>query len=102
MAGYSAFNDASVRDYQMRTTQWTVGKNFDATGGFGPWLVTADELPPGADGLRVRARLNGTTMQDGDTGDMTFKVARITSYNVCYTKLLRTGASSTSRPPRYS
>ena len=75
VAGYSAFNDASVRDYQMRTTQWTVGKNFDATGGFGPWLVTADELPPGADGLRVRARLNGTTMQDGDTGDMTFKVA---------------------------
>jgi acylpyruvate hydrolase len=46
--GYSCFNDMSVRDYQKRTPQWTIGKNFDATGGFGPVLVTADELPPGA------------------------------------------------------
>jgi acylpyruvate hydrolase len=44
--GYACFNDMSVRDYQKRTTQWTIGKNFDATGGFGPVLVTADELPP--------------------------------------------------------
>jgi len=57
--GYSCFNDMSVRDYQKRTPQWTIGKNFDATGGFGPILVTADELPPGATDLRIQARLNG-------------------------------------------
>jgi len=75
IAGYSIFNDASLRDYQMRTTQWTMGKNFDATGGFGPALVTPDELPPGGDGLRIMSRLNGQTMQDGNTADMVFKVA---------------------------
>lgn len=75
VAGYSIFNDASLRDYQMRTTQWTMGKNFDATGGFGPWLATPDELPPGGDGLRIMTRLNGQTLQDGNTADMVFKVA---------------------------
>lgn len=77
VAGYSAFNDASVRDYQMKTSQWTMGKNFDATGGFGPWLVTPDELPPGGDGLRVKTRLNGRVEQDGTTADMVFKVAEL-------------------------
>ena len=47
VAGYACFNDASVRDYQRRTPQWTIGKNFDATGPFGPVFVTADELPAG-------------------------------------------------------
>ncbi len=75
VAGYSIFNDASLRDYQMKTTQWTMGKNFDATGGFGPFLATPDELPPGGDGLRIMTRLNGQTMQDGNTADMVFKVA---------------------------
>ena len=73
--GYSCFNDMSVRDYQKRTPQWTIGKNFDATGGFGPVLVTADELPPGATGLRIRSRLNGTVMQDANTTDMIWGVA---------------------------
>jgi 2-keto-4-pentenoate hydratase/2-oxohepta-3-ene-1,7-dioic acid hydratase in catechol pathway len=76
VAGYSCFNDASIRDYQMRTAQWTIGKNFDATGGFGPDFVTADELPPGAAGLRIQARLNGKIMQDADTADMMFGVAQ--------------------------
>ncbi len=75
VAGYSIFNDASLRDYQMRTTQWTMGKNFDATGGFGPALATPDELPPGGDGLRIMTRLNGQILQDGNTSDMVFKVA---------------------------
>jgi 2-keto-4-pentenoate hydratase/2-oxohepta-3-ene-1,7-dioic acid hydratase in catechol pathway len=66
----------SVRDYQKRTPQWTIGKNFDATGGFGPVLVTADELPPGATGLRIQSRLNGQIMQDANTSDMVFGVAR--------------------------
>jgi acylpyruvate hydrolase len=73
--GYSCFNDMSVRDYQKRTGQWTIGKNFDATGGFGPVLVTADELPPGATGLRIQSRLNGQVMQDANTSDMIFSVA---------------------------
>ena len=73
--GYSCFNDMSVRDYQKRTPQWTIGKNFDATGGFGPVLVTADELPAGALGLRIQSRLNGQVMQDANTSDMIFSVA---------------------------
>lgn len=73
--GYSCFNDMSVRDYQKRTPQWTIGKNFDATGGFGPVLVTADELPAGAVGLKIQGRLNGEVMQDANTTDMIFNVA---------------------------
>jgi 2-keto-4-pentenoate hydratase/2-oxohepta-3-ene-1,7-dioic acid hydratase in catechol pathway len=67
VAGYSAFNDGSLRDYQRKSTQWTIGKNFDATGGFGPWMVTPDELPIAADGLRIQSRLNGQIMQDANT-----------------------------------
>lgn len=73
--GYSCFNDMSVRDYQKRTPQWTIGKNFDGTGGFGPVLVTADELPPGAKDLKIQGRLNGQVMQDANTSDMIFSVA---------------------------
>ena len=73
--GYSCFNDMSVRDYQKRTPQWTIGKNFDRTGGLGPAVVTADELAPGATGLRIRSRLNGQVMQDANTSDMIFSVA---------------------------
>lgn len=73
--GYSCFNDMSVRDFQKRTPQWTIGKNFDGTGGFGPVLVTADELEPGATGLRIQSRLNGQVMQDANTSDMIWGVA---------------------------
>jgi 2-keto-4-pentenoate hydratase/2-oxohepta-3-ene-1,7-dioic acid hydratase in catechol pathway len=72
--GYACFNDISVRDYQKRTPQWTIGKNFDKTGGFGPFLVTADELPPGGEGLKIRLRLNGELMQDANTVDMIWNV----------------------------
>jgi len=75
VAGYSVFNDASVRDYQLRTSQWTIGKNFDGTGGFGPDVVTADEAPTGARGLRITARLNGQTVQSANTSNMIFDVA---------------------------
>ncbi len=74
---YSVFNDGSVREYQFKTPQWTVGKNFDGTGAFGPWLVTADELPPGASGLRLETRLNGQTVQSANTRDMVFDVASL-------------------------
>lgn len=76
VAGYACFNDGSLRDYQRKSTQWTMGKNFDATGAFGPELVTPDELPEGAHGLRIATRLNGRTLQDGNTSDMIFSVAR--------------------------
>lgn len=79
VAGYSCFNDGSVRDFQRKSTQWTMGKNFDATGGFGPDLVTPDELPAGASGLRIMTRLNGEIMQDSDTADMIFDVATLIS-----------------------
>jgi len=74
IAGYSCFNDASVRDYQRKTAQWTIGKNFDGTGPFGPSMVTPDELPPGAEGLRIQSRLNGKIMQDANTKDFLWNV----------------------------
>jgi 2-keto-4-pentenoate hydratase/2-oxohepta-3-ene-1,7-dioic acid hydratase in catechol pathway len=73
--GYTCFNDMSVRDYQKRTPQWTIGKNFDGTGSLGPELVTADELPAGAEGLRIQGWLNGVLMQDATTSDMIWGVA---------------------------
>lgn len=75
VAGYACFNDGSIRDYQRKTNQWTIGKNFDASGPFGPWLVTPDELPPGAAGLRIQSRLNGKVMQDANTKDFLWDVA---------------------------
>ncbi|TCQ99067.1 fumarylacetoacetate hydrolase family protein [Neorhizobium sp. JUb45] len=77
--GYSVFNDASIRDYQLRTPQWTIGKNFDGTGAFGPALVTADELPLGAAGLSITTRLNGTVVQNANTNDLVFSVAKLIS-----------------------
>jgi acylpyruvate hydrolase len=74
VAGYSLFNDATVRDFQLRTPQWTIGKNFDGTGAFGPWLVTPDAVPPGARGLRIQGRLNGGVMQDSRTDRLIFSV----------------------------
>jgi acylpyruvate hydrolase len=74
VAGYSIFNDATVRDFQLRTPQWTMGKNFDGTGSFGPWLVTPDAVPPGAGGLRIQGRLNGRVMQDARTDQLIFSV----------------------------
>ena len=74
VAGYSLFNDATIRDFQLRTPQWTMGKNFDGTGAFGPWLVTPDAAPPGAHGLRIQGRLNGQIMQDSRTDRLIFGV----------------------------
>lgn len=79
VTGYTLFNDASVRDFQVRTPQWTVGKNFDATGAIGPVFVTADALPPGCAGLRLTTRLNGQVVQDAGIDDMIFDVASLVS-----------------------
>ncbi len=76
VAGYACFNDGTLRDYQRRTPQWTIGKNFDGTGAFGPWLVPAADLPPGATGLKIESRLNGRVMQSDNTGHMVVTVAQ--------------------------
>ena len=80
VAGYACFNDGTLRDYQRRTAQWTIGKNFDGTGGFGPWFVPATDLPPGAAGLRIESRLNGKVMQRDNTKNMLFPVAETLSF----------------------
>jgi len=77
--GYTVANDASLRDFQLRTPQWTLGKNFDATGALGPEIVTADELPAGAAGLAIRTRLNGETVQSSNTRELIFDVADLVS-----------------------
>jgi acylpyruvate hydrolase len=74
--GYTLFNDVSVRDFQRKSSQWMPGKNFDATGPTGPFVVTADALPPGASGLKIMTRVNGETMQHSNTSDMIFSVAK--------------------------
>jgi len=80
VAGYAVFNEASIRDYQIgRGKQWTLGKNFDGTGAFGPEFVTADEIPPGAKGLHLETRLNGKVMQSANTSDLIFDIATLVS-----------------------
>ena len=79
VAGYSICNDASIRDYQFKSAQWTIGKNFDNTGPFGPVFVTSDELPPGAAGLKIQTRLNGVVVQDASTASLIFDVATLVS-----------------------
>jgi 2-keto-4-pentenoate hydratase/2-oxohepta-3-ene-1,7-dioic acid hydratase in catechol pathway len=80
IAGYSCGNEGSVREFQRKTTQWDMGKNFDRTGGFGPFMVTADELPAGGKGLKIATRLNGTTLQSDNTDNMMFPIAETIAY----------------------
>lgn len=77
VAGYTIFNDGSIRDFQLRVNQWTVGKNFDDTGALGPVFVTSEDLPAGARGLKIQTRLNGAVMQDSNTDQLIFDVAEL-------------------------
>ena len=86
IAGYSCYNDGSVRDWQRHTVQWTAGKNFAQTGGFGPWMVTADEIPPGTV-MTLSCRLNGERMQHATTEQMIFKIPKIIEYVSTWTTL---------------
>ena len=79
IAGYSCFNEGSARDWQYHTAQVVPGKNFAKTGGFGPWMVTADEIPD-QQVLDISTVLNGQTMQSANTKDMIFDVATVISY----------------------
>jgi 2-keto-4-pentenoate hydratase/2-oxohepta-3-ene-1,7-dioic acid hydratase in catechol pathway len=86
VAGYACYNDGSVRDWQRHTHQFTPGKNFPLTGGFGPWLVTADEVPD-LDALHLSTRVNGTVVQASGLDHMIFDVPRIVEYCSTFTTL---------------
>ncbi len=77
VVAYSVFNDGSIRDWQFKGPQWTLGKNFDNTGPFGPFLVSADEVPAGGLGLRITTRLNGRVVQDANTNDLIFQIPEL-------------------------
>lgn len=79
VAGYSCFNDGSVRDYQRHTTQFTPGKNFWRSGAFGPWIVTTDDIPD-PHTLAIKTRLNGEELQNSSTGDLLFGVGDLIAY----------------------
>lgn len=79
IAGYSCYNDGSVRDWQVATSQWTPGKNFYKTGGFGPWMVTSDEIAP-AQVMRLQTVLNGQVLQDSTTDKMIHSIPRQIAY----------------------
>ena len=87
IAGYSCYNDGSVRDWQRHTIPWTAGKNFARTGGFGPWMVSADEIPPGTT-LTLSCRLNGERMQHATTEQMIFRIPKIIEYVSAWTTLV--------------
>jgi 2-keto-4-pentenoate hydratase/2-oxohepta-3-ene-1,7-dioic acid hydratase in catechol pathway len=80
VAGFTCANEGSIREFQRHTTQWHMGKNFDATGSLGPWMVTADALPAGAKGLKIESRLNGEVMQSDNTANMMFPLAETIVY----------------------
>ena len=87
IAGYSCYNDGSVRDWQRHTVQWTAGKNFARTGAFGPWMVTADDIAPNTV-LTLSCRLNGQQMQHATTEMMIFKMPRLIEYISTFTTLV--------------
>jgi 2-keto-4-pentenoate hydratase/2-oxohepta-3-ene-1,7-dioic acid hydratase in catechol pathway len=85
--GYTVFNDGSVRDYQRKTHQWTPGKNFDDTGAIGPFVVTPDEVPAGAAGLKIESRVGSEILQSSNTGNMIWSVAQTIATISEYTTL---------------
>jgi 2-keto-4-pentenoate hydratase/2-oxohepta-3-ene-1,7-dioic acid hydratase in catechol pathway len=97
VAGYSCFNDGSVRDWQRHTSQFTPGKNFDRSGACGPWLVTADEVPDPAT-LELRTRLNGKEMQHSSTDLLIFDVPALVEYLSAFTELQPGDVVATGTP----
>ena len=86
LAGYACYNDGSVRDWQRHTLQWTAGKNFSRTGGFGPWMVTRGEIADNEE-LTLETRLNGEVMQHATTAQMIHRIPRLISYISIFTPL---------------
>lgn len=87
IAGYSCYNDGSIRDFQRHTSQFIPGKNFDKSGSFGPWMVTADEIPA-PDTMTLITRLNGEVMQEATTDDLLFNIPQLIAYITTWTELL--------------
>ena len=85
--GYTVFNDGSVRDYQRKTHQWTPGKNFDDTGAIGPVVVTPDEVPAGAAGLKIESRVGTEILQSSNTANMIWSAAKAIAIISEYTTL---------------
>jgi 2-keto-4-pentenoate hydratase/2-oxohepta-3-ene-1,7-dioic acid hydratase in catechol pathway len=109
VAGYSCYNDGSIRDWQFHAKQIASGKNFESTGGFGPWMVTADEIKPNQE-LKLVVRLNGEVMQSSHTGHMIFPIAKLISYASTIFTLVPgdviitgtpAGVGWSRKPPRY-
>jgi len=86
IAGYSCYNDGSIRDWQRHTHQFTPGKNFPGTGGFGPWMVTTDDIPDPSS-MRLQTRLNGEVLQDATTDLLVFSVPFLIEYISGFTTL---------------
>jgi 2-keto-4-pentenoate hydratase/2-oxohepta-3-ene-1,7-dioic acid hydratase in catechol pathway len=97
VAGYSCFNDATLRDWQRHTHQFTPGKNFPATGALGPWLVTADEIPDPSQ-LTLVTRLNGEEMQRTTTREMIFDIPTLVAYISTFTELVPGDVIATGTP----
>jgi 2-keto-4-pentenoate hydratase/2-oxohepta-3-ene-1,7-dioic acid hydratase in catechol pathway len=109
VAGYSCYNDGSIREWQFHAKQIASGKNFENTGGFGPWMVTADEIKPNQE-LKLVVRLNGEVMQSSHTGHMIFPIAKLISYASTIFTLVPgdviitgtpAGVGWSRKPPRY-
>jgi 2-keto-4-pentenoate hydratase/2-oxohepta-3-ene-1,7-dioic acid hydratase in catechol pathway len=109
IAGYAPYNDGSVRDWQRHTIQWTAGKNFSKTGGFGPWMMTRDEIKDDEE-LSIETRLNGTVMQHSTTKHMIFSIPVLIKYISTFTSLqpgdvIVTGTPGgvgwSKKPPRF-
>ena len=97
VAGYSCFNDGSIRDFQRHTTQFWAGKNFDRSGSMGPWLVTADEFgDPAAQSMTTR--LNGEVMQSTPISDLAFDIPALIAYISTVTELLPGDIIATGTP----
>jgi 2-keto-4-pentenoate hydratase/2-oxohepta-3-ene-1,7-dioic acid hydratase in catechol pathway len=99
VAGYTCHNDGSVREYNQWPMSITAGKNFYRTGGIGPEIVTADELPPGCKGLRLRTRVNGELRQDEDLANMHWDVANLIHLMSRLMPLLPGDLLTTGTPP---
>jgi 2-keto-4-pentenoate hydratase/2-oxohepta-3-ene-1,7-dioic acid hydratase in catechol pathway len=97
IAGFACYNDATIRDWQRHTAQWTPGKNFYRTGGFGPWMVTADEIPEGTV-MTLTTRLNGEQMQHTTSDRMIFGIAEVIEYISTFSLLLPGDVIATGTP----
>lgn len=97
VAGYACYNDVSVRDWQRHTIQFTPGKNFPGTGAFGPYMVTADEIPDYRQ-LKIETRLNGTTVQSAGLDQLIFPIPVIIEYLSTFTPLAPGDVIATGTP----